>query len=145
MSSPVSPRGWLLGALGGLIGGAAGYFLFGWIWGWGFYGIMIPGAAIGLGVGWCSGEHSTALGVLATVAGLGLGLFTEWSFRPFIADASLAFFLANLHRLSPVTMIMLGLGAFFAYWFGQGRERFVRHQPRSGTTGEDSSSGRSSG
>jgi hypothetical protein len=64
MSSSVSPRGLFFGALGGLIGGAVGYFIFDWLIGWGFYGMMIPGAAVGLGVGWCSGERSAVYGVL---------------------------------------------------------------------------------
>jgi len=145
MSSSVSPRGLLLGALGGLIGGVAGYFLFGWTWHWGFYGIMIPGVAVGLGVGWCSGDRSNVYGILAAVAGLGLGLFTEWSYRPFKVDESLRFFLTNLHRLTPVTLIMIGLGTVFAYWFGQGRERFVRRHPDSDTTGNSIGPGHSHG
>lgn len=133
MSNSVSPRGLLFGALGGLIGGAAGYFIFDWIWNWGFYGLIIPGAAVGLGVGLCSGGRSPVYGILAAIAGLGLGIFTEWSFRPFNADGSLQFFLANLHKLSPVTLLMIGLGTVFAWWFGQGRERYVRRTSETGT------------
>jgi hypothetical protein len=145
MSTTTSPRSLFLGALGGLIGGVAGYFIVGWLLRWGFYGMMIPGAALGLGVGWCSGERSAVLGVLAGVAALGLGLYTEWHYFPFKAEPSFSFFLKNVHNLTPVSQIMIVLGAICAYWFGQGRERFVRRPSESDGTGEESGSSRSTG
>lgn len=134
MSNTPTPRGLLLGAVGGLIGGVVGYYLFGWVLGWGFYAMMIPGAAIGMGVGRCSGERSVVYGILAAIAGLGLGVFTEWSFRPFRIDPSLSYFVSNLHKLTPISQLMIVLGAVFAYWLGQGRERYVRTRPESEST-----------
>jgi len=40
---------------------------------------------------------------------------------PFLKDKSLAYFLAHVHQLRPLTLIMIGVGAVFAYWLGQGR------------------------
>ena len=59
---------------------------FQWIYDHGFYGMMIPGALLGLGCGLLAQHASQIRGVLCALAGLGLGLFTEWRFRPFMAD-----------------------------------------------------------
>ena len=36
-----------------------------------------------------------------------------------MADNSLAYFLKNLTELTPVTLLMIAAGAFFAYWLGK--------------------------
>ena len=58
-------------------------------------------------------------GVICAVAAIGLGLFTEWYFWPFAADESLTYFLKNVGDLKPVTMLMIGVGAVFAFWLGR--------------------------
>lgn len=57
------------------------------------------------------------------LAGLALGLFTEWSFFPFVDDQGQpqgpGFFLKNVTSLNGVTLLMIAAGAFFAYWMGK--------------------------
>ena len=36
-----------------------------------------------------------------------------------MADNSLTYFLKNLTELTPVTLLMIAAGAFFAYWLGR--------------------------
>ncbi|QEH36461.1 hypothetical protein OJF2_50250 [Aquisphaera giovannonii] len=109
----------LLGLVGALVGGTAGYYTFHWILDHGFYGLMIPGAMLGLGCGALSRHPSQTRGVLCGIAGLILGLFAEWTYSWFKADSSFAYMIAHLHEKETLTLIMLGLGAFFAYWLGK--------------------------
>jgi hypothetical protein len=109
----------LLSVVGAIAGGALGYYTFGWIYHHGFYGMMIPGALVGLGCGLLAPNRSQLRGILCAVAGLAVSLFTEWKFRPFRADGSLGFFLKNIPSLEPLALIMMVAGAFFAYWLGK--------------------------
>ncbi len=109
----------LLGLVGAIAGGVLGFYTFGWLLYHGFYGLIIPGAFLGLGCGLANQHPSTIRGVLCGVAGLGLGIFTEWKYSAFKADSSLAYFLAHLTDLSPVTLLMIGVGAFIAFWMGK--------------------------
>ena len=68
----------LLGLVGAVIGGALGFYTFGWLLGQGFYGLMIPGALLGLGCSLLAQHPSTIRGILCGLAALGLGLYTEW-------------------------------------------------------------------
>jgi len=111
------------GALGAAVGGVAGYFVFGWILGQGFYALVLPGAFVGLGCGYATRRRSTACGVMSAVVALALGTVCEARFRPFIADDSFQYFITHMHKLTPVTLIMLALGTMMGYWFGVGRER----------------------
>ena len=113
----------LRGIAGGIFGGAIGFFVFQWLARQGMYGRMIPGALIGLGAGLAARGRSVALGVLCAIAAIALSIFAEWAVRPFLIDKSFSFFVTHLHQWSAMTMIMMGLGAVFAYWLGQGREQ----------------------
>jgi hypothetical protein len=113
---------WLLGLLGAAAGGAAGYFLFFLLTREGFYGLILPGAALGLGCGALLGGKSNAVGAACGVLALLLGIFTEWRFAPFIVDDSLWFFIAHLHELTLTTLVSIAVGGLFAFWFGRGRE-----------------------
>lgn len=119
----VDIKNWLLGIVGAVIGGVAGYFITRWIVGQGFYALVVPGALLGIGCGFLSGAQSNAIGGCCAVAALGLGLFTEWSLFPFIADDSLGFFLTNLSELKPMSWIMIALGVYCGWSFGRGRPR----------------------
>ena len=114
---------WPLGLLGALVGGVLGYYLYKLLLSQGFYGLAIPGAALGLGCGTLSGGYSKALGIVCSVLALGLSLFSEWKFFPFVADGSFEFFLTHLHQLKAWTLIMTAVGTFAGYWLGVGRER----------------------
>src|SRR5262245_47218152 len=109
----------LLGLVGAAIGGAVGLFTFDWIVGHGFYGLMIPGALLGLGCSMLAQHRSLARGIVCALAAIVLSLFSEWYSRPFAADQSLKFFLDHLRDLSPITWIMLAVGSLAAFWMGR--------------------------
>ena len=109
----------ILGIVGGVIGGAIGYFLFGWILSFNFYALVLPEALVGLGCSLLTSNRSMIRGILCGVAALILGLYTEWSYRPFNADGSLHYFLTHLRDLTGVTQAMLAIGAFLAFWLGK--------------------------
>jgi hypothetical protein len=116
-------RNLVLGILGAVIGGSLGYLAFFWIATQGFYALVLPGGLLGLGAGLCARRRSVLLAVLCGVAGLALGLYTEWRFAPFVSDKTLAYFLGHLHLLRPLTMIMVALGGFVSYRLALGRDR----------------------
>ena len=105
-----------LGLAGAVIGGTLGFYTFDWLRGQGFYGLMIPGALLGLGCAMLAQHPSTIRGVICGLAAFGLGLYTEWRFFPFAADESLSYFLKNVSSLKPVTLLMIGVGAIIAFW-----------------------------
>jgi hypothetical protein len=109
----------LLGAVGAAIGGALGFYTFRWLINQGFYGLIVPGAFLGLGCSLLARHPSTIRGAVCAVAALVLGLYTEWCFFPFNADSSLSYFASHLSNLKPVTLLMIGLGAAIAYWIGK--------------------------
>lgn len=109
---------WLLGLVGAVIGGVAGYFVFGWILRYGLYAPLIPGAFLGAGCGLLARQHSFLRGLLCGLAGLALGVYTEWKYMPFVKDGSFTFF---IQHMTPVTMLLQALGGFLAYWFGRER------------------------
>jgi hypothetical protein len=111
----------LRGIGGGVVGGVIGFFVFRWLARQGMYGMMIPGALIGLGAGLAARGKSLPLGVICACAAVIAAVVIEWALFPFVKDKSFSFFLAHLHHLGPVKLIMIGLGAVFAYWLGQGR------------------------
>jgi hypothetical protein len=119
-----SNKPWVLlrGIAGGIVGGAIGFFVFQWLARRNLYGMMIPGAMIGLAAGLAARGRSVALGILCVVGAVALAVFAEWYMFPFVKDESFSYFLRHLHQKSAIKLIMMGLGAAFAYWLGQGRE-----------------------
>ena len=111
----------LRGLAGAAVGGLVGFFVFRWLAQQGLYGIMIPGALVGLGAGLASRGRSIPLGLVCAVAALALAIFAEWHLFPFRKDNSLSFFVAHVHELPPIKLVMMAAGALFAYWFGVGR------------------------
>jgi hypothetical protein len=109
----------ILGLIGAVIGGALGYYIFMWVASQGFYGLMIPGALLGLGCSLLSRHRSHLRGVICALAACALGLYSEWKFRPFVADDSFGYLLRHVGELLPITQAMIVLGAFFAYWLGR--------------------------
>lgn len=124
----------VLGAAGGLIGAVTGYFLFFAIARQGFYAIILPGALAGIGCGGFSGRKSLPLGVACAVLGIFAGILAEWRFAPFVADRSFLFFMSHLGELPRFTQVLILVGAFFAFWFGRGREggAWLRKQSQTG-------------
>jgi hypothetical protein len=113
----------LLGLIGAALGGTLGYFAFGWLARQGFYALALPGALLGAGCVLLSRRRSRGLAILCGVAALVLGIFSEWRFFPFVRDGSLEYFLSHLHRLKPLTLIMIVLGGALGFWFALGSTR----------------------
>ena len=120
-SAALDPLVFVRGIAGAVVGGLLGYFLFRWLYANGLYGLMIPGALLGLGAGLAARGKSVPLGVICAVAGLAVGVYSEWSIGRFKQDPSLLFFITHVHHLPVVKLLMLGLGSAAAFWFGQGR------------------------
>jgi hypothetical protein len=120
---PIETRSVALGLVGALIGGCIGYFAFFWIARQGFYALAVPPALLGLAAGLCARRRSRLLAIVCGLAGLALGLFTEWRFAPFVADDSLPYFLTHVHTLKVVTLLMLALGVYLSYSLALGRGR----------------------
>ena len=109
----------VLGLIGAAAGGVFGHVLFFWFVKYGFYAMIFPGAFLGIGCGLLARHGSKTRGFVCAIAGLVLGLHTEWIFRPFKADDSFPYFLGHVGQLTPVTLIMIVLGAAVAFWFGK--------------------------
>jgi len=105
----------LLVLSGAVVGGAIGYFGFLWIARQGFYGLILPGALLGVGAS-LTRNRSIPLCVACGVLAVALGLFAEWRFAPFRADESLGYFASHIHQLRPITLIMVGIGGFIGFW-----------------------------
>lgn len=116
---------WLFGLGGAACGVVAGYFGFFLLARLGFYGLVLPGALLGIGCGALSGGKSNSLGAVCGLLGIVAGIFTEWRFAPFIKDPGFAYFVTHLHDLGSITLISIVGGGLFGGWFGRGREGAV--------------------
>jgi hypothetical protein len=81
--------------------------------------LMLPGASFGLGCYGLSRHPSRPRGVACGLAALALGLVSEWSASPFLVDDGLAYFLAHVHHLRVITLIMIAAGGVVAFLLGQ--------------------------
>jgi hypothetical protein len=50
-----------------------------------------------------------------------------------VDDASFAYFVTHIHKLTPITLIMIAVGSALAYWPASGNTHSARHEdpPRS--------------
>jgi hypothetical protein len=106
----------LLGLVGAIAGGVLGFYTFRWLLGQGFYGLIIPGAFLGLGCSLLARHPSLVRGVLCAVAAFGLSQFTDWYFT--VTNDSLVDFIRNGKTLYPVTMLMSAVATVVAFWLG---------------------------
>jgi len=104
----------VLALVAAVVGGVVGYLAFRWIARQGFYALVLPGALVGIAAGMFK-SRSIAVCVVCGVAALGLGLFSEWQFAPFAKDDGLGYFLAHVHQLRPLTLLMIALGAAIGF------------------------------
>jgi hypothetical protein len=123
MNSPNVAKNYVLGIVGAAVGGLVGYFAYVWIVKQGFYAPLVPPAAVGFGAGIAARRRLIPLGVFCAIAGLALGLFVEWDIFPFNDDQSFTYFITHVHRLTPLTLILLAVGAFFSYRLATGFDR----------------------
>ena len=100
---------------GAIVGGVLGYYAFFWVLSQGFYGMILPGGLLGLGAG-VAKNKSLPLAIGCGVAALGLGLFTEWNYRPFNADDSFTYFLTHVFDNPALTLLMISVGGFLGFW-----------------------------
>lgn len=122
MKGPSRLVGILRGVVGAVVGGVVGYYVCDWMLNYAFYGLILPGTLVGVGFGLLSRQKCVLCGIACGVAGLAMGIFTEWRLFPFVEDQSFAFFVTHLHQLRPVTLLLIGLGGVFSFWFGMGRD-----------------------
>jgi hypothetical protein len=101
--------------LGAALGGAAGYALFVIALRFGFYAIVLPGALLGIGAG-LARNRSVLMALLCGLLALGLGLFTEWKYSPFVKDDRIEYFVTHIHKLNPIDLGLIGLGGFIGFW-----------------------------
>ena len=100
---------------GAAIGGVLGYMAFFWMARQGFYGMVLPGGLLGIGASFGK-PRSIWPAAFCGAAALGLGLFTEWRFAPFQQDPGFGFFLRHIAALTPLTLLMIGLGGVLGFW-----------------------------
>src|SRR3989442_1402846 len=93
--------------------------------GQGLYALMLPGALTGVGGALLVRDRSLLRATVCGVLAVGVGLFSEWRFAPFIADTSLSYFISHVHQLRPLTLLMVAAGGGFGYWLALGKERGV--------------------
>jgi len=111
----------ILGLIGALAGGLAGYYGFFWMVSQGFFSPILPGAFLGLGAGLCVRHRSNLLGAICGIAAIGIGIFTQW--RAVVrggGEESFADYVRYAYSEPPVTLIMIALGGFFGYRFALG-------------------------
>lgn len=108
----------VLGLIGAAIGGGVGFVVFEWVFSQGLYAMILPGAAIGLGCGLLTRQYSPFNGIICAVLAIGVACYVEWHFFPFLADPSLEYFIAHIHKLRGMTLLMIAFGAYLAYRLG---------------------------
>jgi len=110
--------------LGALAGALAGYVLFFWLAGYGYYGLAFPGGLLGVGAG-VFRSQSLLTPLMCALLALAAGTFTEWRYAPFIVDGSLGYFVRHFGDLRPPTVIMIAIGVFAGFWVPFRRRRAV--------------------
>lgn len=115
MSDSVRKPNLVLGLIGAAIGGVVGYFVLFWMLKKGYYALVLPPSLMGLAAGVCARGRSMLLAIVCCIAGLSLALFIEWKLRAFEADRSLLYFLAHVHRVNQVELIMLIVGPIIGF------------------------------
>jgi hypothetical protein len=109
----------LLGLVGAAVGGVLGFYTFGWLWHYGFYGIAIPGAFVGLGCGLLAQHRSLVRGIVCGAGAFLLSIFTESRYYALPEEDSFRYMVTHFYRLGPVTLVMIAIGTAIAFWVGQ--------------------------
>ncbi len=111
---------WLLGLVGAILGGVAGYYLYLAALNNGFYAQVLPGGLVGVGCGLLSRHRSILRGVLCGIAGLLLGFYCDHqTFKYLPPFNGFIDYLLGFSRHGSFTNILIILGGLVAFWFGQ--------------------------
>jgi len=108
-----------LGLIGAVIGGVIGHRLFLWIAQNGYYGLMIPGALVGLGCSQFALHRSMLRGLVCALGAIFVGLYSEWKHAPFRANDGFGYLLSHVSDLNQITLLMIALGGVFGFWLGK--------------------------
>jgi hypothetical protein len=122
MSQANSKPNFLFGTIGGGVGAVLGYAAFFWIARQGFYALILPPGLLGLFAGYFVGKRSIPFAIACGVAGLGLGLLTEWHFSMRKDDKGFLVFLAHVHQLNRIKLLMLAVGPVISYRLALGSD-----------------------
>jgi fucose permease len=109
----------VLAVIGGVVGGALGYWAVMWFWSQGFYALVLPGAMLGFGSGLLAQHRSMLRGVICGVAALGLTVFTAFRLWKLPEDESFSYFVTHYHTLSSATLLMTVAGTLLGFWMGK--------------------------
>lgn len=111
------------GFVGGALGAAMGYYVFGWLnREHGIYAIVLPAVLLGLGCGLGMRRRVPAMGFVCGVAACVFSLLIEWQYFPLAEDESLRYFLTHLNEKPPIRLGLIAFGSLLASWFGSGRD-----------------------
>lgn len=110
---------------GAIVGGIVGYYIFMWFSRHGHYALALPGGLIGVGAG-LGKSKSIVPAIICCAAAIALGFYADWRFE---GDASFGSFLQHAADLDTVTLVMIAVGAFVAFWIP-----FRRREPPSTPT-----------
>jgi hypothetical protein len=107
----------IAGVVGAFVGAAIGYWGVGVLAKQGFHAIVLPAGLPGIVAGVISRERSVAWGVVYAIIGVAAALFTEWRYRPFIADGSFDYFVRHIGDLKPMVLVIIVVGAIIGGMF----------------------------
>jgi hypothetical protein len=111
-----------LGALGAILGAAAGIFIVKVAWSSGFYAIIAVGILSGLVAGWFAKRGGWTVGAIAGLVTLAASIWAEWKFVGAMrVDDSFTYFLTHFHQLSPFKLLMHTVNVAIAVWMGARR------------------------
>lgn len=116
----------LLSLIGAVVGAALGLLIFRWLYQQSLYGMIVPGAALGLGSYLASRERSNLRGIAVAIVALALGIGIEAHYFPFVADESLSYFLTHIQTVIPAHLLMIALGGVFGFWWGREKSPWLR-------------------
>jgi hypothetical protein len=99
------------GIVSAAAGAALGYWGVGVIATQGFHAIVLPAGLPGILAGAVSKERSVGWALAYGLAGCATALFTEWTYRPFVIDPSLVYFIQHVDDLQPMVLVIITVGA----------------------------------
>lgn len=108
------------GAVGAVLGAVVGFVAFYFLYKYGLYALILPGAIAGTLAAKLSGRGSNALGIICVVVAIVATILSEWTVAPMRDDNGLLFFVMHLHQVRTIAWILGGAGIVFAFFSGRG-------------------------